>query len=305
MKTTFLPKAYLHGKFINFEDAHVSIATHALHYGTAAFGGLRGWVDENQPNQTILFRLNEHAKRLANSAKYLQAGDITASQIETAIVEFVKQNKPVTPFYIRPLVYISDLGVSPRVHDAEKDLLVYGLEAGDYLAPDGVSVCFSSWTRQPDASVPLRGKISGAYITSSLAKSEAVARGFDEAVLLRTDGKVAEASAMNLFVVRDGTIFTPGVEQDILEGITRKSVVHIARDLGIPVIERPIDKTELYIADEVFLSGTMARVTPVKSIESTQLAIGHPIADKLAAVLTEVTQGKSKDYDQWLTRIAY
>lgn len=304
MKTTFLPKAYLNGKFIDFDDAKVSVATHALHYGTAAFGGMRGWVEEGNPNETILFRVDEHAKRLANSAKFLQA-DFSAEQIHDALIEFVKLNKPTKPIYIRPLVYISDLGVAPRVHDAEKDLLIYGLEAGDYLAAGGVNVCFSSWARQPDSSLPLRGKVSGAYITSSLAKSEAIARGFDEAILLRTDGKVAEASAMNLFIVRDGTIITPGVEQDILEGITRKSIIQLAKDLGIPVIERAVDKTELYIADEVFLCGTMARITSVNSVESTQLGQDRPVASQLSAKLTAITKGEDSEYKHWITRITY
>jgi branched-chain amino acid aminotransferase len=306
MKHTFLPQAYLNGKFVAFDQANVSIATHALHYGTAAFGGMRGFVDEKNPNQTILFRLKDHAKRLSDSAKYLQA-DFSAEHIENAITELVKQNKPTKPFYIRPLVYISDLGIAPRVHDAEKDLLIYGLEAGDYLKAEGVSVCFSSWSRQPDSSVPLRGKISGAYITSSLAKSEAVARGFDEAILLRIDGKVAEASAMNLFIVRNGTIITPGVEQDILEGITRRSVLEIARELNIPVIERAVDKTELYIADEIFLCGTMARITAVNKVESTKITPNGPITKQLSEVLNKIVTGNSEleCSKDWAVKINY
>lgn len=304
MKTTFLPRALLNGKFIDFDDAKISIATHALHYGTAAFGGLRGWVDVDSPDQAILFRLDRHAARLANSAKYLQA-DFSSDYIYEKIVEFVKENKPRSPFYIRPLVYISDIGISPRVHDAEKDFLIYGLHMADYLSPKGVSLCFSSWTRQPDSSLPLRGKVSGAYITSSLAKSEAINRGFDEAVLLRTDGKVSEASAMNIFAVRNGAIITPGVEQDILEGITRDSVITIAHDLGIPVIERPLDKTELYIADEVFLCGTAARVTSVYKIESTTLPEEHPVTDKLKSALEKISIAQDPQYKKWNSIIKY
>lgn len=302
MKTVFLPKAYHQGSFKDFDDAHVSVATHALHYGTAAFGGMRGWVDEETPSEVVLFRIRDHAKRLANSAKYLQA-EYTAEQIEKLLVEFIKHNKPTKPFYIRPLVYTSDLGVSPRVHNLEKDLLIYGLEMGDYLSPDGVSVCISSWTRQPDSSLPLRGKISGAYITSSLAKTEANERGFDEAILLRTDGKVAEATGMNVFIVRDGTLITPGVEQDILEGITRRSVITIAKDIDIPVIERAVDKSELYIADEVFLCGSAARVTPVNRVESAVLADKKPVASKIAQVLGDVSRGLSDNYSEWITKV--
>lgn len=304
MKNDFLPIAYLNGKFVPFEEANVSIATHALHYGTAAFGGLRGWVDEANPNQTVLFRLDKHAKRLANSAKYLQA-DLNADQIQNAIVEFVKQNKPTKPFYIRPLIYVSDLGLAPRLHNTEKDLLIYGLSLGDYMSGDGVSVCFSSWTRQPDSSMPLRGKISGAYITTSLAKSEAINRGFDEAILLRTDGKVAEASAMNIFCIRDGALITPGVEQDILEGITRASIIQLCKDLDIPVIERPLDKSELYIADEVFLCGTAARITPVNKVESTLLPTDRPITTKLKTEIDKIAQGKHDKYADWNTVISY
>lgn len=304
MKHTFLPTAYLQGEFIDFTDANISIATHALHYGTASFGGIRGMVDEANPTEAVITRLSDHTKRLADSAKYLQA-DFSQQQMQEVIVEFVKRNKPTKPFYIRPLIYTSDTGIAPRLHEVEKDLLIYGIEAGDYLPPEGVSVCFSSWIRQPDASLPLRGKISGAYVTSSMAKTEAVARGFDEAIMLNSAGKASEASAMNLFIVRDGTLITPGVDQDILEGITRKSIITMANDLGIPVIERPVDKTELYIADEFFLCGSMARITPVNSIEHRPMPKDHPITDKLRTILTAISKNQSKEYGHWSDVIAY
>ena len=161
----------------------------------------------------------------------------------------------------------------------------------------------SSWTRQEDRSLPLRGKISGAYITSSLAKTEASLSGFDEALLLNSSGKVSEASGMNLFIVRNGELITPGVDQDILEGITRASVIELAKSFGINVIERPVDKTELLIADEVFLTGTAAKITPVKKIESTELNVERPIMNKLKNKLIEITEGRSQDYDDWITRI--
>jgi len=162
----------------------------------------------------------------------------------------------------------------------------------------------SSWTRQEDRSLPLRGKISGAYITSSLAKTEASLSGFDEALLLNSSGKVSEASGMNLFIVRNGDLITPGVDQVILEGITRASVIELAKSLGINVIERPVDKTELLIADEVFLTGTAAKITPVKKIESTELNVKRPIMNKLNSKLIEITEGRSQDYDNWVTRIS-
>jgi branched-chain amino acid aminotransferase len=295
----FLPIAYFEGQFIPFENAKLSIATHALHYGTGAFGGLRGIPDPQNPNQILLFRLDRHCKRLSDSARFLQF-DLPASKIESIIVEFVKKNQPATSFYIRPFVYTSDLGIAPRLHNVAKEFFVYGLELGDYLSPEGVSCRISSWYRQEDRSLPLRGKISGAYITSSL---EAVGAGFDEAILMNAQGKVSEASGMNVFIVRHGQIITPGYEQDILEGITRDSILTVARDLGIPVVERPIDKSELLIADEVFLSGTAAKVTPVRRIENYEFSMHRPITDKLREKLTAITENRDPQYQDWVSVI--
>jgi branched-chain amino acid aminotransferase len=299
----FLPTAFFQGEFVPFENATVSVATHALHYGTGAFGGLRGVPNPKNPNEIILFRLDKHAKRLSDSAKFLLY-DIPPQKIFDTIVAFIKVNKPQIPFYIRPLVYTTDLGISPRIHNVGKDFFVYGLELGDYLPPGGVSCRISSWTRQEDRSFPLRGKIAGAYITSSLAKSEAHESGFDEAILMNSQGKVSEATGMNIFIARNGQLITPGNDQDILEGITRESVIKIARDMSIPVIERPIDKSELFIADEVFFTGTAAKVTPVKKIENYALPEEKPLASKLRKALTSITEGNDPKYADWVYRIA-
>ncbi len=295
----FLPIAYFRNQFIPFAEANISIATHALHYGTGAFGGLRGIPNPQNPQQVLLFRLDRHAWRLSNSARFLQY-DLPADKIQQIIIDFVKKNQPDKSFYIRPFVYTSDLGIAPRLHNIEKDFFVYGLELGDYLPPDGIVCRISSWHRQEDRSLPLRGKISGAYITSSLAKTEAVSAGFDEAILLNSQGKVCEASGMNIFVVRDGQLITPGFDQDILEGITRDSILTIARDLGIPTVERPVDKTELLIADEVFLSGTAAKITPVKGIENYQLPTDKPITEKLKQILVAITENREPKYQDWV-----
>ncbi|HEY9659042.1 MAG TPA: branched-chain amino acid transaminase [Allocoleopsis sp.] len=295
----FLPVAYFEGQFVPFGEAKLSIATHALHYGTAAFGGLRGIPDPQNPNQILLFRLDRHCQRLSDSARFLHY-DLPASKIESVIIDFVKKNQPKTSFYIRPLVYTSDLGIAPRLHNIEHNFFVYGLELGDYLSPEGVSCRISSWYRQEDRSLPLRGKITGAYITSSLAKTEAVEAGFDEAILMNAQGKISEASGMNVFMVRHGKLVAPGFEQDILEGITRDSILTVARDLGIPVVERPIDKTELFIADEVFLSGTAAKITPVRRIENYELSSDRPITDKLREKLTAITENRDPAYQDWV-----
>jgi branched-chain amino acid aminotransferase len=299
----FLPYAWFGGTCVPFAEATLSVATHALHYGTGAFGGMRALPNPADPSEILLFRADRHARRLSQSAKLLMA-DLSVETIQAAIEAFLRANRPTCPIYLRPFVYTSDLGIAPRLHNIETDFLIYGIELGDYLSPDGVSCRFSSWTRQEDRSLPLRGKISGAYITSSLAKTEAVKSGFDEALLLNSRGKVSEASGMNLFIVRDGVLITPGVDQDILEGITRASVLELARDMGIPVLERAVDKSELLIADEVFLSGTAARVTPVRRIETTDLPSRRPVMERLRERLTAITEGRDPQYDHWVTRVS-
>jgi branched-chain amino acid aminotransferase len=298
----FLPYAWFDGQCVRFEDAKISVATHALHYGTGAFGGMRGLPNPADPGEILLFRADRHARRLSQSARLLLT-ELAEDTIREAIHAFLQANRPTTPFYLRPFVWTSDLGIAPRLHDIQTDFLIYGIELGDYLSPEGVSCRISSWTRQEDRSLPLRGKISGAYITSSLAKTEAVKSGFDEALLLNSRGKVSEASGMNLFIVRDGVLITPSVDQDILEGITRASVIELAGVMEIPVVERGVDKTELFVADEVFLTGTAARITPVRRIETTDLATNRPIMERLRDRLTAITEGRDPAYEHWVTRI--
>jgi branched-chain amino acid aminotransferase len=298
----FLPFAWFGGKCVPFAEATLSVATHALHYGTGAFGGMRGLPNPQDPNEVLLFRADRHARRLSQSAKLLLT-ELSEDTVLGSIQAFIEANRPTKPFYMRPFVYTSGLGISPRLHDVVTDFLIYGIEMGDYLSPEGVSCRISSWTRQEDRSLPLRGKISGAYITSSLAKTEAVKSGFDEALLLNSRGKVSEASGMNLFIVRDGHLITPGVDQDILEGITRASILELAPAMGIPVIERAVDKSELFIADEVFLSGTAARITPVRCVETTELPTKRPLMDRLRDRITTITEGRDPSYEHWVTRI--
>ncbi|MEB3306727.1 MAG: branched-chain amino acid transaminase [Cyanobacteriota bacterium] len=298
----FLPYAWYRGECVPFEQATLSVATHALHYGTGAFGGMRALPNPVDPDEILLFRADRHARRLSQSARLLLT-ELSEETIHLAISTLLRKNRPTRPVYLRPFVYTSDLGIAPRLHNIETDFLVYGLELGDYLSPDGVSCRISSWTRQEDRSLPLRGKISGAYITSSLAKTEAVKSGFDEALLMNSRGKVSEASGMNLFIVREGVLITPGVDQDILEGITRASVMELARELGIPVVERPVDKSELFVADEVFLSGTAAKVTPVRRVESTDLSSHRPVMSRIRERLTAITEGRDPAYEHWVTRV--
>ena len=301
---SFLPYAWFQGECRPFADAKLSIATHALHYGTAAFGGLRAIPDPSGQPRMLFFRLDRHIRRLSQSAGFL-LGNIPEERIMAGIQAMVKSNKPRVPIYLRPLVYASCLGLMPRLHDVDIDLLIYGMELGDYLSPGGVSCRFSSWSRQEDCSIPLRGKITGAYITSSLAKTEAVKSGFDEAIMMNSQGKVSEASGMNIFIIRDGILYTPAVNQDILEGITRASVMELARDMGYEVVERAVDKTELLMADEAFLTGTAARIKPICRIETTELPSHQPIVQQLSQRLTAICEGRDEAFNHWVMAVDY
>ena len=299
---SFLPYAWFQGDCRPFADAKLSIATHALHYGTAAFGGLRAIPDPSGEPRMLFFRLDRHVRRLSQSAGFL-CSDLPEEQIMAGIEAVIKANRPQVPIYLRPLVYTSDLGLVPRLHDIETDFLIYGMELGDYLSADGVSCRFSSWARQEDRSIPLRGKITGAYITSSLAKTEAVKSGFDEAILMNSQGKICEASGMNIFIVREGVLYTPAVNQDILEGITRASVITLARDMGYEVVERAVDKTELLLAEEAFLTGTAARIKPICRIETTTLPSHQPVAEQLSQRLKAICEGRDDAYRHWVMAV--
>ncbi len=300
---TFLPIAYLKQQFIPFVDANLSIATHALHYGTGAVAGLRGLPNPENSGEVLLFRLEKHCQRLSHSARLLHF-DLPTAQIKSPIVEFVQRNRPTKPFYIRPLVYTAGLGIAPRLHQIEKDFLIYGLELDNYLPTNGIRCRMSSWQRQSDISMPLRGKLTSAYIVSALAKTEAVESGYDEAILLNSQGKVSEASGMNIFLVRNGQLITPSIDQDILEGITRDSVLTLARDLGIPTIERPVDRSELLLADEVFLCGTAAKIASVQQIENYHLPCDRPVTETLKTEITAITENRNSRYRHWVDTIA-
>lgn len=302
MTSEFLPWAYYQQQFVPFTEARLSVATHGLHYGTGAVGGLRGTPNPQNPNEILLFRLERHCQRFSHSARFLHY-NLPAAQIKATIVEFVQRNRPTVPFYIRPLVYTSGLGIAPRLHQVEKDWLLYGLKLGDYMPQQNIRCRISSWVRQADPSQPLRGKLTSSYITSALAKTEAIDSGFDEAILLNAQGKVSEATGMNVFLVRNGQLITPSTDQDILEGITRDSVLTLARDAGIPTIERPIDKSELFIADEIFLCGTAAKIAPVRQIENYQLLQDNPITQQLKTDLATITAGQHSQYREWVDRI--
>lgn len=299
---TFLKIAYHKWEFKDFNNANLSIATHALHYWTWAFWWLRAIPNPKNNNEILLLRLNDHAKRLSNSAKIL-GYNLSSDFIKSKIIEFVKLNKPTKPIYIRPLVYTSDLDISPRLHNIEHDFLIYWIEMWDYLSPEWISACFSSYRRQSDLSFPLRWKITWAYITSALAKTESFYRGYDEAILFNDQWKVSEGSAMNIFIVRNNEIITPWINQDILEWITRDTLIKLANHLWYKVIQRQIDKSELLIADEVFMSWTAARVTPVYKIEQYNLETKRPVFEDLKINFEKLLLWEIKEFENFVDKI--
>ena len=301
-----LEYAFFEGQFVPFADAKISVGTHAVQYGTGAFAGIRGYLDAD--GETInIFRLAEHATRLLNSAKLLRATlPFTRETLSQTIVDLVEKNAPAGDVYIRPFVYKSSVQLTPRLKGLDNELAIYMLQLGDYLdTTSGVKAAVSSWHRLPDNAVPGRGKISGGYINSALAKDEAEEKGADEAILLDQHGHVAEGSGCNLFLVRDGTLVTAPITGDILEGITRRTMMQFAHDEGIPIQERDIDRSELYIVDEAFFCGTGVQIAPITTIDGRPVGEGipGPISQKLREIFFDTVRGRNPKYAQFLTPV--
>lgn len=307
MKTQNFPFAFFEGKFVKTEDAKVSIMTNALQYGTAFFGGIRGY--KNEKEQVIsIFRLEDHFTRFVASQNILGVElPYTKDQLIKIALDLVKKNKPDTDIYLRPFAYASSYNLTPSLYsDSKFAFALYMIPLGDYLPTDkGLSVCISSWRRVTDNTVPSRIKPSGAYINSALARKEANERGFDEAIMLSEDGHVTEGSAENLFIIRDGILVTPSYADDILEGITRKSIIQIAKDLGIPTEQRRIDRTELYVAQEAFFTGTGVQVSWIAKVDGRLIGGGKKgqIASKLQDKFFKIVRGEDNEYKDWCTKI--
>lgn len=306
MAQNSFPYTYFEGKIVPSEDAKVSVQTHALQYGTGVFGGIRGYYNETKKNLYV-FRLPEHCKRLVNSTKIMQLQiKITPEEIRSIILELLRKNEVKQNVYLRPFIYTSALQLSPRFHDVKADITVYALKLDDYLdTQNGLTTIVSSWQRFSDNQIPTLSKVSGGYVNSALAKSEAVQNGMDEAIFLDARGFVSEGSAENLFIVRDGVIHTPTIPSSILEGITRRSIIQIAKDLGYQVVERDIARSELYIADELFFSGTGVQVAWVKEVDRRIIGEGTigPITKKIQSVFFEAVRGEQPSYMSWLTPV--
>jgi branched-chain amino acid aminotransferase len=300
-----LPKyAYFQGEIIPYEKAKVGVLTHALNYGTAAFGGLRGYWNEDQ-EQLYIFRPEDHYRRLLNSARILHMNfDHTPESLTDVTVELLRAEGHHQDVYIRPLVYKSEEVVGVRLHNLAESISIISIPFGLYVKKDtNAHLTVSSWRRIDDNVIPARGKISGAYVNSALIKTDAELSGFDDAFVLNQDGHVSEASAMNVFMVRDGVLITPPVTDNVLEGITRRSVMHLAEKvLGIPVLERAIDRTELFICEEVFLSGTAAQVTAVTKVDHRLIGDGvmGGFTSQLRDLFQDLVRGNNPEYRDWL-----
>lgn len=308
-KAEYFPYTFFEGGMIRTEDAKVSIMTNALQYGTGFFGGIRGYYDI-QKGYLSLFRLDDHIARFLSSAKILGVTlKYSHADLKKIILDLVKKNKPQTDCYIRPFGYAGSINLAPNLaRDNVFSFSCYMIPLGDYIPTEsGISVAVSSWRRISDNVIPSRAKISGSYVNSALAKLDASQKGCVEAILLNENGTVSEGSAMNLFIVRDNMLITNTVTDNILEGITRRTVIQIATDLKIPVVERSIDRTELYIADEAFFSGTGAQVAWISEIDGRKVGTGKKgsITAKIQKQFFDVVRGKIKKYDNWCTKISY
>ncbi len=307
METTHFPYAYFEGRIVPIEEAKVSIATHALQYGTGVFGGIRGYLD--QDGSTInIFRLRDHFERFTQSAGLIKIGlPLDVDALCELAVELTRRNAPTSNVYFRPYAYKAGLDLGPTLSGVDDGFALYMLPLGNYYAStDGLSVMVSSWQRISDNAIPARGKVSGAYINSSITKDEAREYGFDDAILLNARGKISEGSACNLMLVRRGVLITPPVTADILEGITRRSILELARDLDLAIEEREVDRTELYVADELFFCGTGVQVTPVTRVDRRAVGSGTigPITARLRDRFYDIVGGKVPEYRGWLTPVA-
>ena len=297
---------YFEGQFVPMREAKVSIMTHAFMYGTATFEGIRAYWNEDQQRLYGL-KMREHVERIRQSCRILLMDDIpSVDELIGLIVETVRRNGFRSDAYIRPSFYKSTRAIGVRLHELAHELYIVALPFGNYIDTEhGVRVMTSSWRRNADDALPARGKIVGGYVNMAFQKSEAEMNGFDEAVVLTMDGHVNEASAANLFMVRDGVAYTPPVTDDLLEGVTRKAMFEIFKNEGIPFEIRSIDRSELYIADEVLLCGTGVQVSPVVEVDHRKVGSGQigPIASLVRERYFDAVRGRLPEYNHWLTPI--
>jgi branched-chain amino acid aminotransferase len=297
---------YFEGDFVAMRDAKVSIMTHAFMYGTATFEGIRAYWNAEQ-GKLYGLKLREHVERLRQSCRIMLMTNVpSVDELTGLIVETIRRNNFHEDVYVRPSFYKSTKAIGVRLHHLDNELYIITIPFGNYIDTEaGVRVMSSSWRRNADEALPARGKIVGGYVNMAFQKSEAELNGFDEAIVLTADGHVNEASAANLWMVRDGVAITPPVTDDILEGVTRKAIVELLGNEGIPVEIRSIDRSELYIAEEMFLCGTGVQISPVVEIDHRPIGSGAigPIGRLVRDRYFDAVRGRLPAYRHWLTEI--
>ena len=297
---------YFEGHFVPMREAKVSIMTHAFMYGTATFEGIRAYWNEDQ-QRLFGLKMREHVERIRQSCRILLMDDIpSVDELIGLIVETVRRNGFRSDAYIRPSFYKSTQAIGVRLPELAHEMYIVAVPFGNYIdTENGVRVMTSSWRRNPDDALPARGKIVGGYVNMAFQKSEAELNGFDEAVVLTAGGHVNESSAANIFVIRDGVALTPPVSDDLLEGVTRKALVELMTNEGIPTAERSIDRSELYVADEIFVCGTGVQVSPVIEVDHRPVGPGQigPIARLVRDRYFDAVRGNLPEYRHWLTPI--
>lgn len=304
MKSFNAKFTWFDGKFVRSEEAKVPVMTHAIHYGTSVFEGLRGYWNSKNLN---IFRLDDHIKRFRNSGKiYSITLKFTNKEISNAIIQLCKKNNVRQSCYIRPFYFIGEYGINLNVTEkSPTHTAIVMFEFGDLFNKNGIKAGISSWRRIQDISTPPLAKMGGNYLNSILATQEAKRNGYDESILLDHLGNVSEAPGENIFVIRNENIITPPSSSSALEGITRESVIEIAQNEGYKVIEREIPRTELYLSDEIFLTGTAAEITPVISIDGKKIGNGRAgkISKQISSIYSDIVMGKNKKYAHWITAV--
>ncbi|MCE9645689.1 MAG: branched-chain amino acid transaminase [Chloroflexi bacterium] len=295
--------AFFEGKIVPLSDAKINIATHGFLYGTAVFSGMRAYWNEEK-KRLFVFRPFDHYHRLLNSARMMSMEvPYDEESLIQLTLDVLKADDWKQDVYLRPTIYKSDMGIGVRLHDLKDEFSLFVMAFEKYVKNDSnAHLTFSSWRRIDDNAIPARGKVAGAYANSALIKTDANRAGFDEAIVLDQNGHVSEGSAMNIFMVRDGVLITPPITDNILEGITRRSIIELARsELGLEVVERSIDRTEVFIAEEMFMTGTAAQVVAVTKIDHRPVGTGSmgPITAKLREVFDNIVHAKNPKYKQW------
>lgn len=298
--------AYFKKKIIPIEDANINIQTNSLHYGTCIFEGIRAYYQANENSLYVLF-LEEHYRRFIKNSKVLFMNiEESLEELENITIQLLKANQPSTDVYIRPFAYFSDLAISPKLIGYQTEVAIYIIPMNNYIDVDsGIKAKVSSWTRIRENILPPSIKVSGAYVNSALAKTEALLDGYDEAIMLNEHGNVCEASAQNIFIVKNNILITPPNTEDILEGITRKAILKIAEHLNLKSEERPISRIELYQADEVFLCGTASQISPVIEIDKHVINNGKPgpITQKIQRIYFQSVRGQYLTFQNWVKKV--